>query len=336
MENTDGADTTTFGTALRRARQSASLSLADLARLGHYSKGYLSRIESGERRPTIQLATRFDRLLHTGGALLALVPTARPAGRSSGPGLNCPVRPVQLPPPPTLFTGRDREIGCLEAALTPVGRDVAITVISGMGGVGKTALALAWAHRWSHHFTDGVLFADLCGSGPTRPPANAQDVQTGFLHALGVPARLIPGSAAQTTGLYRSVLYGRRLLVVLDDAADARQIRPLLPGSPAVAVLVTSRSRMAGLCAREGAVPIPLEPFSPDDSRKLAAAILSEASEETLRQLAEVCGHLPLALRLAAHRLAVREPTTVAAGTRSIADRRTRLDLLRSPGDPRG
>lgn len=289
MESTEPAGNVPFGIALRRARQSAGLSLADLARLGHYSKGYLSRIESGERRPTAQLAARCDKVLGADGALLALVPPAGPTRRSSELRPASQVRPVQLPPPPTLFMGRERELARLEATLTQVGPEVQVAVVSGMGGVGKTALALAWAHRWSHHFTDGVLFADLCGFGPAGPPTTAQDVQTAFLHALGVPTQQIPRSAAQTTGLYRSVLHDRRILIVLDNAANARQIRPLLPGSPSAAVLVTSRSRLAGLCAREGALPIPLEPLSPDDSRMLAAAILSEASEETLRQLTEIC-----------------------------------------------
>jgi tetratricopeptide (TPR) repeat protein/transcriptional regulator with XRE-family HTH domain len=333
MASNEAGDTVSFGAALRQARHSAGLSLADLARHGHYSKGYLSRIESGERRPTSQLAARCDEVLGADGALAALVPAAGPAGQASTTGLIGSVRPLQLPPPPTLFTGRQRELDRLDVRLSQLGSAALVAVISGMGGVGKTALALAWAHRASRHFPDGVLFADLCGFGPTRLPASSQDVQAGFLRALGVPVGLIPRSAAQVTGLYRSGLHDRRMLMVLDNVADARQVRPLLPGSPSAAVLITSRSRLTGLCARDGAIPIPLEPLSPEDSYALVAAILSGASEGTLRQITEACGRLPLALRLAAHRLAARQHASAATGMRDMADQSVGLDLLRNPGD---
>jgi tetratricopeptide (TPR) repeat protein/transcriptional regulator with XRE-family HTH domain len=326
----------TFGARLRGIRQGVGLSLAVLAQETFYSKGYLSKVESGAKPPTHELAARCDDVLDTGGTLAALVDQERPASASA-----LLARPAQLPAPATNFTGRTTAIRVLDTALLQRRRgetEVPVVVISGMGGCGKTALATRWAHRAAARFPDGVLFTDLRGFGPAGRPASPEAVLTAFLHALGVPAASIPTAPDALAGAYRTTLHNRRVLVVLDNAADARQVRPLIPGSARCGVIVTSRSRLPGLVTRDGATPVRLGAFTPQESASLIAMITgsggTDEDERSAYQLAELCAHLPLALRVAAERLATPSDLRIDERIAHLADHRTRLDALSSPDDP--
>jgi DNA-binding SARP family transcriptional activator len=263
---------------------------------------------------------------------LADVPgPARPAG--------VPVRvpaPRRLPSPPAGFTGREEQLRRLDALLT-AGTDPAparITTIDGMAGVGKSALALQWAHLCAEQFPDGQLHVDLHGDRPTpRPPIEALDL---LLGALGHARADIPTDLDRAAALYRSSLATRRLLVLLDNARSAEQVRPLLPGSPGSSVLITSRNRLSGLVAREGANRITLDVLEPAEANRFLALALGEdrvrAEPRATTRLAAHCGYLPLALQAAAANL------TGGRYTR-VNDQVTELDagdrLTALAGDPR-
>jgi DNA-binding SARP family transcriptional activator/tetratricopeptide (TPR) repeat protein len=216
-----------------------------------------------------------------------------------GPSLDVP---RQLPAAVGGFIGREAQLRQLDEA---AGRSdpVVITAVGGVGGVGKTALAVHWAHRVASAYPDGQLYVDLQGfsaASPVRPV----DALAGFLGALGVPRERIPADVEQAAARFRSALSGKTVLVVLDNAADAAQVRPLLPASPGSLVLVTSRDRLGGLVAREGAVRLRLDTLTPAESLALLGRVLGPAriaaEPDAAARLATLCGHLPLALRIAA------------------------------------
>lgn len=217
--------------------------------------------------------------------------------------------PRQLPADPVGFAGRDAELDRLDSLLATGAESgpVAIAAVDGMAGCGKTALAVHWAHRVADRFPDGQLFADLRGYA-TGPPLRPVQALVGFLADLGEPAGQIPADLDRAAARYRSLLAGRRVLVVLDNAADPEQVRPLLPGTGTCAVVVTSRDRLTGLAAREGARRVMLEPLRPADSRALLSGQLDPArvaaEPAAVATLAASCGHLPLALRIVAAGLA--------------------------------
>ena len=166
------------------------------------------------------------------------------------------------------------ELAALSALVEPGLREtsgVVIAALTGMAGIGKTALAVYWAHQVADRFPDGQLFVNLRGSGPSGTPVMPTDAVRGFLTALGVPPARIPADTDGQAALYRSLLAGRRMLIVLDNAQDAEQVRPLLPGSPGCLVLVTSRNRLTGLAAAEGAHLITLGVLTEAESRELLA-----------------------------------------------------------------
>jgi DNA-binding SARP family transcriptional activator/tetratricopeptide (TPR) repeat protein len=241
--------------------------------------------------------------------------------------------PAQLPPAVAAFTGRVEALRRLDAA--PDGDRVVILVITGTAGVGKTELAVQWAHRVRPRFPDGQLHVDLRGYA-TRAPMRPIEALSLFLRALGVPADRVPTGAEEATALYRTMLAGRRVLVVLDNAATVDQVRPLLPGSPGCLVVVTGRDRLEGLVARDGAHRLDLEVFTPVESRELLARILGPgrvaAESAAAADLADLCAHLPLALRIAAAHLTGRPHRGIAT---HVDDLRAgdRLAALAVPGD---
>ena len=236
------------------------------------------------------------------------------------------VVPRQLPAGAGFFAGREAELKQLDALLGQVGGEggpdepggaVVISAVAGMAGVGKTALAVHWARRVAGRFPDGQLYVNLRGYDTEGAAVTAEEVTGWFLVALGVPAAQIPADAQARCGLYRSVLAGRRVLVVLDNARDAAQVRPLLPGSPGCLVVVTSRSALAGLAAAEGAQPLRLGPLGPEQGVRLLAARLGPervaAEPGAVTELIGRCGHLPLALAVMAARAAADPGLPLAA-----------------------
>jgi tetratricopeptide (TPR) repeat protein len=202
-----------------------------------------------------------------------------------------------------------------------------VSAVTGTAGVGKSALAVHVAHQLAAAFPDGQLYASLRGAHPH--PLDPAEVLGGFLRALGVDGAAIPSAVEERAGLYRSLLAGRRVLVVLDDAGGEAQVRPLLPGSPTCAVLVTSRARLAGL---EGARLLDLDVFDPEQAVALLGRIAGSgrvaAEPEAAAALARLCGYLPLALRVTGARLAARPHWRLAQLVARLADQRQRLDEL--------
>ncbi|MFE7158615.1 BTAD domain-containing putative transcriptional regulator [Streptomyces sp. NPDC057636] len=240
--------------------------------------------------------------------------------------------PNLLPRLPRGFSGREAELGALDQVLA--GEDAPVCLLAGPAGVGKTALAVHWAHRRharQDRFPDGVLFADLRGFSDTPAP-ETPTVLREFLLALGVPARRIPETTAAMGALYRSLAARRLLLVVLDNARTSAQVRPLLPGGDHCATLITSRDRLGGLIASDAATPVPLNPLPPGDAAGLLAAVLGDervsAEPAAVERLAGLCDGLPLALRVTAARLAERPDGTLAAMAGELADEQRRLSLL--------
>ena len=247
--------------------------------------------------------------------------------------------PAELPADAAGFTGRAEHLKMLDELIPDTASGVAtatvIAVIAGMGGVGKTALVVHWGHRVRDRFPDGHLYVDLRGyaaDAPLRPiEALAQ-----LLGALGVPAEQIPADAEAAAGRYRSQLAGRRALVVLDNAAGADQVRPLLPASPGCMVVVTSRNRLSGLAARDGAVRLTLDGLTVDEAQTLLARVLGAelvgAEPEAAAELAEACSYLPLALRVTAANLSNQPRHSISEHVRALRSG-DRLSLLEVDGD---
>ncbi|MEJ3744025.1 BTAD domain-containing putative transcriptional regulator [Actinomycetes bacterium KLBMP 9797] len=221
-------------------------------------------------------------------------------------------RPAQLPPDLVGFVGRADHLCRLDGATATV------RVIAGTAGVGKTSLAVHWAHRVRHRFPDGQLYVNLNGFGPSGPPMAPDQAIRGLLDALGVPAGKIPHDLPAQTALYRSVLADQRVLILLDNAYDSDQVRPLLPGSPRCLVMVTSRNTMSGLVATDAALPVRLDMLSTQEARELLAHRLgaiddSAADERAADEVIARCAHLPLALAIVAARVATSPGLTLPA-----------------------
>jgi DNA-binding SARP family transcriptional activator len=239
--------------------------------------------------------------------------------------------PAQLPKAPAGFAGREDELDWLSALLPP-SKTAAVGVLAGPAGVGKTALAVLWAHRVAAAFPDGQLFASLRGFDRRHAPVSAADVLTRFLLALGVADDDVPFELDDRAALFRSILADRRVLVVLDDARDSDQIHPLLPAGSSSFVVVTTRIRLDGLVARTGARLLPLGTLGADAAERLieqmAGTPAHARDRELRRRLARLCGHLPLALRIAAARLVGNPQWTVEDLVAELADERSRLGAL--------
>ncbi|MEV0204806.1 BTAD domain-containing putative transcriptional regulator [Streptomyces sp. NPDC050788] len=243
--------------------------------------------------------------------------------------------PAQLPPEARGFTGRQEELARLDgivaaAAERPAG--VTVAVVSGTAGVGKTALTLHWAHRIADRFPDGQLYVNLRGFDPSGAVMTPHEALGGFLDALGVPAPRIPADPQARTGLYRSLLAGRRMLVVLDNARTCDQVRPLLPGAPGCLAVVTSRNQLPGLVAVEGAHSIALDLLSADDSRALLAHRLGAgrvaAEPGAVAEIIARCARLPLALTIAVARAATGPGFPLAVVAEELRDRHGTLDAF--------
>jgi DNA-binding SARP family transcriptional activator len=249
------------------------------------------------------------------------------------------VVPRQLPPATARFIGREPELRQLDAVAAAAGGSAGaavIAVLGGTAGVGKTALATAWAHRAADRFADGQLYVNLRGFGPEDAPMTPAEGLADLVEALR-PSAGIPGGLDARAGLYRSLTAGQRLLVILDNARDADQVRPLLPGSPGCMALITSRDRLAGLAVTEGAALLTLEVLPEPEARALVVARAGEgraaAQPRAVAQITELCGRLPLALAIASARAAARPALPMAELAAELRDARDRLDAL-DAGEP--
>jgi len=260
-------------------------------------------------------------------------------GAAPGDAAQGVVVPRQLPAGVAHFTGRTAELATLRAWLreaSAAAESAKVLVIGGTAGAGKTALAVHWAHQAAASFPGGQLYVNLRGFDPSGAPAASADALRWFLGALGVTEERIPDSLDARAAMYRSLVAGQRVLVILDNARDAAQVRPLLPGSPSCLAVVTSRARLPGLAAIEGARLVPLEVLTATDARELLASRLGErarAETQATWQLTELCSRLPLALSIVAARAAARPRLSLAELARELADVRGRLDAL-DAGDP--
>lgn len=250
-------------------------------------------------------------------------------------------RPAQLPLDAAGFMGRTQELRRLDELLPGIEDDqaaptVTIAAISGTAGVGKTALAVRWAHQVADRFPDGQLYVNLRGYDPDQPMRPA-DVLARFLAALGVAEPDIPVDGDERAARYRSELAGRRILIVLDNAGSVAQVRPLLPGSGTSVVVVTSRDSLAGLVAVHGAHQVDLDLLPAADAVGLLCQLIGprvEAEPTAAATLADQCARLPLALRVAAVLATSRPDRTLAEVVAELTDRQERLELLDPGGDP--
>ncbi|MGI5214683.1 tetratricopeptide repeat protein [Plantactinospora sp. CA-290183] len=248
--------------------------------------------------------------------------------------------PGQLPADVAGFTGRTGQLAALDALLTqhpgPAPTAVVISAVCGTAGVGKTALAVHWAHTVANEFPDGQLYVNLRGFDPAGRVTTPAEAVRGLLDALGVPPERVPSTLDAQTALYRSLLAGKHVLVLLDNARDAEQVRPLLPGTPTALALVTSRDQLTPLVAVDGARPLPLDVLSTDEALHLLTERLGAqritAEPVAVRQIIAACAGLPLALSIAAAR-AQQSTFALATLATELSQATDRLDAL-DAGDP--
>ena len=285
------------------------------------------------------LAADSELLLAVDGELSGSAPAAliSPAASSrSGPGAaREAVVPRQLPAATRHFTGRAealKALAALAAEAAEARTGTVISVIDGTAGIGKTTLALHFAHQVAERFPDGQLYVNLRGFDPAGPPIAPVEAIRLFLDALAVPAARIPAGLDAQAGLYRSLLAGQRMLVLLDNARDVDQVRPLLPASAGCLVIVTSRSQLTSLVAAEGAAPLTLDVLTDAEAQELLSRRLGPERVAdypgAAGELIQLCARLPLALSIAAARTASQPGLSLAALTADLRDARGRLDTL--------
>jgi tetratricopeptide (TPR) repeat protein/transcriptional regulator with XRE-family HTH domain len=245
--------------------------------------------------------------------------------------------PRQLPTAVRKFVGRAAEMMALTSLLDLPGTAVNVA-ISGAAGIGKTALAVHWAHQISHRFPDGQLFVNLRGFDPSGPAVDPDTAMRQILDALNVPTQRVPADPDARAALYRSQLAGRRMVILLDNARDTAQVRPLLPGASECLVLVTSRNQLTSLVAVPGARPINLELLTFAEAREVLAGRLGvdrvEAEPAAVEEIILHCGRLPLALVIVASRAATHPRLSLRALAGQLADSRERLNILTVDDDP--
>jgi transcriptional regulator with XRE-family HTH domain/tetratricopeptide (TPR) repeat protein len=324
------------GALLQAWRARALLTQEELAERAGLSVRTVRRLESdAAARPQSSTLRRLVEALGLGPAQLqelAAAARSRPHGdppalrpsRGEPPERAGPAALRQLPAPPPLFTGRAPELTELERAHDPIA--VVVATIDGMAGIGKTALALHAAHRLSGAYSDGQLFLDLHGYTQNVEPVQPGEALARLLRALGVPRERIPAHPQDRAALYRSRLAGRKMLVVLDNAVSEAQVRPLLPGTPGAMALVTSRRRLIEL---DHTLTVSLDVLPQPDAVALFARSAGVGADDAgVAGVVDLCGRLPLALRIAAARL--RSRPTWAAGhlLERLRDRQQRLGEL--------
>ncbi|MFD0379241.1 helix-turn-helix domain-containing protein [Streptomyces sp. NPDC127112] len=331
-----------FGALLYGLRKRAGLSQEELAHAAGVSVRALSYMERGRsrgpQRRTVQAlaealgldpegARELEHTASLGRPRRARTTEAAPAAAGPDPAART-ATPDLLPRAPRGFHGREAELAALSRAAAG---EAPVCLVVGPAGVGKTALVLHWAHQGRAGFPEGTLYADLRGFGDTGEPALIEVLRE-FLSALGVPQEGMPESANGAAALFRLLAAERRLLVVLDNARDSEQVRPLLPGGRRCVTVVTSRHRLPGLIVTDSATPVAVDVLGPDDGTMLLARVLGAdrvgAEPAAARRLAGLCGGLPLALRVAAARLAQRPDRSLEEMAAELSDETRRLALL--------
>ena len=323
-----------FATDLDSLRLTVGLSLRELVRLTGIPRSTLSDALAGRRMPRLETVLAVARACAADPELWrrrwAALSTQRfvPAEVTAAP-TEAAVAPAQLPRDVSGFTSRETEIARL-------GRG-GVAVIHGRPGVGKTALAVHWAHSISSQYPDGQLFLDVRGHHPTLRPMSPAEALGRLLGSIDVRWAPLTEDPEEGVGLWRSSLAGRRLLIVLDDAISAVQVRPLVPGAPGCCMIVTSRHYLADLIVRDGADGIVLDGLPPKGSLDLLSHVVGPkrvaAEPAAAAAVATACGHLPLALRLAGAALAGAPERSFAELVDELAtgDRLTALEGLARP-----
>jgi tetratricopeptide (TPR) repeat protein/DNA-binding XRE family transcriptional regulator len=340
-----------FGFRLRASRRSAGLSQQELARRAGLSIRTISDLERGRTRwpyrdSIYRLADALGLAGPARGEFVGLAgrrvahgaaDSGAEAGPRSGSGaVSGRVVPRQLPIAVPGFTGRREQITALSELLDDPGGTAVITAIGGTAGVGKTALAVQWGHQVAAEFPDGQLYVNLRGFDPSGPPITISAAVRVFLDGLGVGASRMPATEEGQLGLYRSLLAGKRMLVVLDNARDTAQVRPLLPGSLTCRVVVTSRNQLTGLAVREAARLMVLDVLTGPEARQLLRARLGEerlsTEPEAVARLIESCARLPLALCVIAARASMVPDLPLERIAADVAGQQT-LDAFADDGD---
>jgi tetratricopeptide (TPR) repeat protein/transcriptional regulator with XRE-family HTH domain len=360
-----------FGRLLRRYRHAVGLTQEELADRARISSRAVWDLECGRthrpRRSTVNALVAALELSESDATQLAraarLAPgtdgaagcvgeednerNSRDAGdpgrsRAHGDDWLTNVPPAQLPHDVAGFVGRRSELAQMNAAVasrltSSRSGPMAIIVIDGPPGIGKTALAVHWAHQTAHTFQDGQLYIDLHGFSSRRPCLSPADALRHLLRGLGVAAERVPADLGEASAMFRSLVAGKRALLVLDNAADPAQVRPLLPGSPSILVVATSRNRLSGLIARDGAHRITLGVLSHEESAAALAHVIGPeriaAEPAAAADVATLCGHWPLPLRVAAERAAARPRIMLADLVRELTVEQDQLDALATDDD---
>lgn len=329
MAGTAGADHTLFGGLLREARRRALLTLENLSEVSGVSVRAISDMERGKSLPRqATLGELMDALELGEDERRRLIGAARRREADV---------PRQLPQDLRVFRGRDEALARVDELASRIsgtgkGGQVVISAIGGMAGVGKTALAVHWAHRVADRFPDGQLYVNLRGYEDFGQPLDPQEALGGFLSALSVASADMPVGTEARSAMFRERAASRRLVVVLDNARDAEQVRPLLPEAPGCLTLITSRDRLSGLAAREGAFLLGLDVWTREEALSALAARIGEercrAEPEAAADLVDLCGRLPLAIAVVGAQLSVehRIPLRVAVG--DLRESRPGLDAF--------
>jgi DNA-binding XRE family transcriptional regulator len=320
-----------FGQLVREHRRRLGLSQEELAERAGVSVRSIGKIEAGRiampRPATVRLlADAFG--LH-GNDRHRFCQAAAGAPPAAG------TVPALLPPDVHGFTGRGAELDRLDALLTGPERSapaVVITAVSGTAGVGKTALAVHWAHQIRNRFPDGQLYVNLRGFDPSGHAMDPAVAVRGFLDALEVRQQRIPATPDAQAALYRSLIADKRMLIVLDNARDTAQVRPLLPGTPGCLVVVTSRNQLTSLIAAHGAYPLILDLLTTGEARDLLAHRLGvdriAVEPDAVTEIIARCARLPLPLTLVAARAALRPHTALQVLAEELCDAQQRWQIL--------